>query len=408
MPSSHPRLVHFVVLTMSLSARAVPTAYAPTVATCPTLNGVVGGATLLNDPLAPAALDALCMAATPDQLGKNSANALQLLATQFSRPELVNAGVVPHGCSTSGYAPLEFVRMKAARSIAMLPIDVGNKDRSLVSDAEAPTAEMLDVPALFMTGELDNLSGNSPQNEYVQRARALNAPWTYAIRPGGKHCELDAKSLSFIWMWLKAVAALRLPIAGSTGQSAVFRPVNVNLGYYGTLVLKSNGIKCLPMRPELNCVDNSVVSATVSPADGFQGDKSKASWLPDRATAEAWVSLVTDGMGGPVVIPYDGGTATVFDGGTGVAGNDAGSAIPVVQVNDAGLGMPSMREPSGAADTTPAAKAGCGVAPDGTSWGLWLFIVGWASLTSRNRSRLLTPASVSRSESSNTGAFSGK
>jgi hypothetical protein len=281
----------------AMAAATVENLYVP--ASCSAIKGMVFGGTLAKDTAGQPALDAMCFgAAASGGSGDYSAVLNTIAAGPPAHPEVSYAGVVPSGCSTSGFIPLGYARSYPSRTIAMVPLDVGTPGRLLSDAAEQPTTDMLSIPALFVTGTLDNLSGNPTQYDYVLSARAQGAPWTYVTQPGAKHCTLDSKMLSFIWTWIQATSALRLPVNAGTASTASFNAIDVSKGWLGAMTVVPNGTLCHPQGTDY-CENINVTSASISAYSSFTGDKSTAVWLPDEATAKAWLALTLNTDGSP-------------------------------------------------------------------------------------------------------------
>jgi hypothetical protein len=91
--------------------------------------------------------------------------------------------------------------------------------------------------------------------------------------------------------WMGAIFNLRMTTASPSGPDGqfVFSDLVLESGWLGsfTYSLRSTAVSHGPNQQA------QVQSATISEYSKFSGDKSKAVWLPNRALAEKWASLMT-------------------------------------------------------------------------------------------------------------------
>jgi pimeloyl-ACP methyl ester carboxylesterase len=136
------------------------------------------------------------------------------------------------------------------------------------------------VPVLHHNGRQDILHNEGQ----VAKGRKAGALWAYAINPNtvtnmDGHQVHDMRFLAI--PWLDACLSSRLP---GPGKSKL-KDMDTSFAWLGS---KTSGI--------------------ISPDASFQGDKSEASWFPDKNIAEKWVEYMAKGTvtdNTPPPAPYD-------------------------------------------------------------------------------------------------------
>jgi pimeloyl-ACP methyl ester carboxylesterase len=181
---------------------------------------------------------------------------LQRFAQESSHRELSNVPVLFWGHSAAGMMAQVFADRYPDRALAFVDYHT-----PLVGDA---AGVMTKIPALFLAGGKDTASPAAAVETTWKSGRAMRAPWTFAVEPDAEHGDLTEKGYGLMVPWTEAVIRQRLPPNGTT-----LRPITDGSAWLG-----NNG------------------TGEVAPYATFTGSKTKASWLPDEATARAWQTVL--------------------------------------------------------------------------------------------------------------------
>lgn len=211
--------------------------------------------------------------------GHSPAGRLAALATATGHPEVAVAPFVPFGLSANGRRALQTAVALPERCIAVIPqrpgrcFATGNEgfnfnrlDQTVASSTLFDYAPAFTVPALFLTGELDNLSGSVlPLGSFEFGRRTGAAPWAFAVEPGVTHTGA-AMPPALVTAWLEGIITRRLPAANwPTDQAPTLLPIDLTSGWLADPTTRE-----------------------VAAWADFTGSKSRAAWLPDQAAATAW------------------------------------------------------------------------------------------------------------------------
>lgn len=220
--------------------------------------------------------------------GHAPAGRLANLAAATGHPEVAVAPFVPFGLSANGRRALETAIALPDRCIAVIPqrpgrcFAIGNEgfnfnrlDQTVTSTTLFDFAPAFPVPVLFLAGELDNLSGTVlPLGNFEFRRRSGDAPWAYAVEPDVTHTGVVMPP-ALITTYLEGILQRRLPAANwASNQAPTLLPIDLTTGWLADPTTRE-----------------------VAAWADFAGDKSRAAWLPDEATAQAWVSAT-------IALPY--------------------------------------------------------------------------------------------------------
>jgi hypothetical protein len=217
------------------------------------------------------------------------------IGAELGRPELVNAPVIRTGLSAIGGYTILFAQEHPDRVLAAVatqplgPFAKGNedfnfnrpntkspRDRGDLQGKIYDVSQALRVPILIQTGENDPTCGSVLAYGLVKFGRKQNAPWTYLCLPRGGHGNAVPREL--LMPWLEAVIAQRLPADVDLRQGPPkLKEVKVEAGWLG----------------HTQTLDIAVYAQ-------YDGERSKAVWLPDKASAEAWKKC---GLGMPYEFP---------------------------------------------------------------------------------------------------------
>lgn len=221
---------------------------------------------------------------------------LEGIAAELGRPELANAPVIVVGLSTGGCRAMTFTLEHSDRVLAVLPMqpviqfksdkgfnqgqftDVGwagalkghrglgikGLDLEAQSRDGLDVSRMLGVPMFLQTAADDDLLGIVMAYKFHGYGRGKGAPWTYFCLPNGGHA-IGLKR-EVVEPWLEAVLAQRLPADVDLRKGKPkLKPIGMDKAWLG--------------HPK---------TLEVAESAKYAGERSKASWLPDKATAEAW------------------------------------------------------------------------------------------------------------------------
>ena len=214
---------------------------------------------------------------------------LEGIAAELGHPELANAPVVVSGLSISGYRAITFAEAHSERVLAVLsaqPVMHFAKSNKVFNQGHqsddardgADLTRSLGVPLLVQTADNDELLGVAMGYKFALCGRGQGAPWTYFCRPGGGSGHGASSMREVAVPWLEAVLAQRLPLDVDLSKGKpTLKPIVMDKAWFGN-------------------------AKTLEVADSakYPGERSKASWLPDKATAEAWKK---HGIGMPYELP---------------------------------------------------------------------------------------------------------
>jgi pimeloyl-ACP methyl ester carboxylesterase len=171
---------------------------------------------------------------------------------------LRNAPVVVWGHSRSSNFAATFAAMHPDRTIAFVRYHAGDVPLA----ANLPILSR--VPALLLQAGKDAQGTPEAAETAWKSARALGAPWTFAVEPDATHQNpADLKTANALLVpWLRAVIDQRVPRRGGALQPITVTGPTVWMGSHLTGEIAASGT--------------------------FVGQKAEASWLPDAASAQGW------------------------------------------------------------------------------------------------------------------------
>jgi hypothetical protein len=208
--------------------------------------------------------------------GRALFTALDQLAASTSHPELTNSGVVMFGFSAAGVLAATTANYKPSRVIGVIVYCGASSPQEM--NRVVPTQAALQIPFLVLSNDEDPDAGTTRDQMFFSEGWVKGAPWGRAVQHGVGHCCTIA-SEPIILPWISAVAALRL------GESKAPAIVPLSMGVFENYTCTPNGIwdgtgyeDCTFTAASLIPSGNSIANA--------QG------WLPDAATAAAWLQWV--------------------------------------------------------------------------------------------------------------------
>jgi hypothetical protein len=240
-------------------------------------------------------------------------NSLASLATVTGKPEVTVAPYVPYGLSSGGVAAIKTAMANPTRCIAVIPQHPGRlflKDNDAFNfnrlDGSVSATTLFDftpafpVPAIFLAGERDNLSGFvMPTENFEVGRRLVDAPWCLITEPNVQHTG-RAMPAALVTSILEGMITRRLPVTNwPANQAPMLQAVDVTTGWLADIVTKQ-----------------------IAPYATFTGDRTRAAWLPDAASANAWAAyVVAQPFRRPtqtIVLPTSVSNLQIFDPATNV------------------------------------------------------------------------------------------
>lgn len=140
-----------------------------------------------------------------------------------------------------------------------------------------------EIPMFFAVGMKDKPDWVSGSRTNVDAGLKKHAPWTVAYQKNEGH-DLGA-SLDVVRPFLKAAIELRLsPSKATAGPPSIFKTAPRTIGGSSTTTSPARLTKIDRGSGWLGDPE----ALEIAPAATFKGNKAKAIWLPDEATAKAW------------------------------------------------------------------------------------------------------------------------
>jgi hypothetical protein len=192
---------------------------------------------------------------------------LDAFAQQTALPGLADAGLVFWGFSGMGGVAARLANWAPTRTIGFVSYH-GVPAATLTTP---PYVRRMDaVPGLIMQGGNDTENRKANQEEFLRRGRAAGAPWALASHAGAEHYSIDALigDMPLMLRWIESVINLRTPPVPPTRGRRQLQTLAQENGFVG-----------------------SPGPVPIKRASVFDGDPATTSWLPDRATARAWLFM---------------------------------------------------------------------------------------------------------------------
>ena len=182
------------------------------------------------------------------------------LAQESERPELGDVPFLFWGHSAAGTFGITYAALHPQRTIAFVRYNSHLRRLPVAMDV------LTEIPGLLFAGERDQVAGVDDTRSLWRRGRSTDAPWTFAVQPGGPHgsAEFMKTANALLIPWLRAIVQARL-LPGSSG----LRALSDTSGWLG-----------------------NQETAEVAASRGFSESRAEASWLPDELSARGWQSVV--------------------------------------------------------------------------------------------------------------------
>jgi hypothetical protein len=168
--------------------------------------------------------------------------------------------------------------------LCIIPLDLHDGEYDNCPTHQCIADKLKDMPALFAVHGGDAVVGSYQQYQLAKLGMAIGAPWCYAVVTEGGHCKYDdyMYHTRFVYTWLDGIKKHR------PTSTTAFKKVDLESGWLGGMTLKH-----VKAGHKLWNDDYEVLDAWIAPYKEFEGDKTKASWLPDETTARMWVKVMT-------------------------------------------------------------------------------------------------------------------
>lgn len=204
--------------------------------------------------------------------------AVRTLAVQCKHPELALAPLALWGASAGSNVAVRYTDFFPER-VAALASSKGTYGAGMPGQAKAG------IPMFFALGMKDNPAWLNASKLNINEGLRRHAPWTVACQKNEGHG--DGKSLQVVRPFLKAAINLRLSVSPVSATPGFFKSAPPSLSKVAT-----------PMRsvqitsPSSWFGDPETYAITAAAA--FRGDRARAVWLPDEATARAWQAYLRE------------------------------------------------------------------------------------------------------------------
>lgn len=215
-----------------------------------------------------------CDAASYDDVQSEASTgpgrALFQALTQFGQmtghPELNTASLALYGFSAAGVLAAEMASYAPSRIVGVIAYAAGAANQDIATFE--PGGAAFQVPSLFLANSKDSDSGTQRSLTYFSNGMEQKAVWGYGVQPGVGHC-CNITTRPILLSWLPAVVRNRAAPSGTAG-SFVCSPD-------GTMDAQGDQ-------------DCSITAASIT---GAAGPAAQPAWLPDEASAEAWLRWIT-------------------------------------------------------------------------------------------------------------------
>jgi len=214
-----------------------------------------------------------------DGQGRVLLAAMNQFAINVNHPELATTNFILFGFSAAGILTQTMESYAPTRILGGIEYAPGDPWLNTVP----VTAASAKTPTLILTNADDNLAGNWNQLQYFQAGRAQGAPWSFAVQNGTSHC-CAYSTVPIIIPWIQAIAATPPPIlpATSAATQALFPSPS-----FGAFTCTQDGVW-----DGSGHQDCAITQASFSASQLSTNAAGPAGWLPNQASAQAWLAWV--------------------------------------------------------------------------------------------------------------------
>lgn len=198
------------------------------------------------------------------QLDENGATArhlnraVQAIAERIGHAEFSDLPLVFWGASAGGNVGVAYAGHFPDRTVSVVSVVAPNGHGP-------PDRRKVKVPILAILGARDRPEWLSYALECYDCARISAIPWTLALHPSRGHNGHGSEDLAMAFLG----ATIERRLVSGPAKGAPLRELDISRDWLGDLKTHE-----------------------VTPCANFAGDERRATWLPDRATSEAWRSYL--------------------------------------------------------------------------------------------------------------------
>ncbi len=201
------------------------------------------------------------------------AAALTQLAVSSGHPELNAGQLIFFGYSAAGVLVATMSQIIPTRILGAVEYIPGDEYVNLDQITINPAAAT--IPTLVLDNALDEKSGTTRGLNYFLRGQLLNAPWAYGVQNATSHCcSLSTRALVLPWIAALARVGGNLPLTPAAFPSSLYAPFTCT------------AVTTVDVFGQTNCAISKASLQTTVPATSVYG------WLPDGASANAWLAWV--------------------------------------------------------------------------------------------------------------------
>ena len=222
------------------------------------------------------------------EVARSINTAVEHLAKESNHPELAKAPLAFWGTSAGSNVSAHYCGHFPRRVIAF----AGSKG------PQGPSGEMppgkAEIPMFFALGAKDKPDWLKCSQSNISNGTKLHAPWTLAFQKKEGH-EVG-HSLDVAIPFLKAAIELRFngaPTASSGGSSSIFKTQLPSMGQSTSTAGTTTPAQLHKIDTHSGWLGNPD-TCEVARYGEYKGDKNKATWLPDEATALAWKQYLAE------------------------------------------------------------------------------------------------------------------
>ena len=215
------------------------------------------------------------------EVARSINKAVEHLATESKHPELAKAPLALWGVSAGSNVSERYCSQFPKR-VAAFASSTGTRGPGALAQGKA------EIPMFFAVGAKDNPEWVAASLRCIDAGIKIHAPWTLAFNKNAGHG--TGNSLGAVIPFLKAAVSMRFnPPAAASGAAGA--PASV---FKSQLPTFSQPASTAAAPIQLHKIDThtgwlgDADTYEVGSFTNFKGNKAKAIWLPDEATATAW------------------------------------------------------------------------------------------------------------------------
>ena len=214
--------------------------------------------------------------------GRALFQALNQFAGITGHTELANANVVLSGFSAAGYLSLTMANLYPQRVLGLVLYAPASSHADVSVFPVSPAAAQ--IPTLVLASGGDTSAGTHRPLVLFQHEWSMGAPWGFGVQKNVGHCCNDSIAPLMI-PWVAAV------VQGTTVASAAGTVATQSqaVAVQPTVQFTCDAVPRFDVFGWQNCEigDPSLVTSAAPPS-------LQPAWLPDTATAQAWLTWVTN------------------------------------------------------------------------------------------------------------------